>query len=40
MLSILQDDHDYGKNDGGAEYPNKQGSQQLFLDFLDEPKDR
>ncbi|WP_339745716.1 alkaline phosphatase D family protein [uncultured Rubinisphaera sp.] len=31
------DDHDYGKNDAGIEYPQKAGSQQLFLDFLDEP---
>lgn len=31
------DDHDFGMNDGGAEYPSKQGSQQLFLDFFDEP---
>lgn len=29
------DDHDYGLNDGGAEYPLKKESQQLFLDFLD-----
>jgi alkaline phosphatase D len=29
------DDHDYGVNDGGAEYPTKVASQELFLDFLD-----
>lgn len=28
------DDHDYGINDGGAEFPKKQEAQQLFLDFL------
>jgi alkaline phosphatase D len=28
------DDHDYGVNDGGAEYPKKDESQQLFLDFF------
>jgi len=28
------DDHDYGKNDAGAEYAYKKESQQLFLDFL------
>ncbi len=28
------DDHDYGVNDGGTEYPEKAASQQLFLDFL------
>src|SRR5436305_1258001 len=27
------DDHDYGGNDAGAEYPKKKESQQLFLDF-------
>jgi alkaline phosphatase D len=29
------DDHDYGKNDLGKEYPYKKESQQLFLDFFD-----
>ncbi len=28
------DDHDYGENDGGAGYPMKEKSQELFLDFL------
>lgn len=28
------DDHDYGDNDAGAEYPLKDVSQKLFLDFL------
>ncbi|SFF36307.1 alkaline phosphatase D family protein [Flavobacterium xueshanense] len=28
------DDHDFGVNDGGAEYPFKRESQQLLLDFL------
>lgn len=32
------DDHDYGVNDGGNSYPKKRESQQLFLDFLDVPK--
>lgn len=31
------DDHDYGVNDGGIEYPEKDIVQQLFLDFLDVP---
>lgn len=31
------DDHDYGKNDAGAEYEFKQESQQNFLDFVDVP---
>ena len=31
------DDHDYGADDAGAEYPRKRESQQLFLDFLQVP---
>lgn len=31
------DDHDYGRNDAGKEYPYKKQSQQLALDFLGEP---
>ena len=33
------DNHDYGKHDGGAEFHLKQVSQQIFLDFFDEPRD-
>jgi alkaline phosphatase D len=33
------DDHDYGANDAGVEYPKKRESQQLFLDFFNEPAD-
>ncbi len=33
------DDHDYGKNDAGVEWEMKKESQQLFLDFLEIPKD-
>ncbi len=33
------DDHDYGGNDVGEEYPKKKESQQAFLDFLQVPKD-
>jgi alkaline phosphatase D len=33
------DDHDYGANDAGAEYPRKDESQQVFLDFFGVPKD-
>ncbi|MDE1208377.1 alkaline phosphatase D family protein [Tenacibaculum larymnensis] len=32
------DDHDYGKNDAGVEFVMKDESQQLFLDFLNIPK--
>ncbi|NIP97178.1 MAG: alkaline phosphatase family protein, partial [Akkermansiaceae bacterium] len=33
------DDHDFGRNDAGAEYPHKAASQQVFLDFFREPAD-
>lgn len=33
------DDHDYGANDAGAEYPRKKESQQIFLDFFGVGKD-
>lgn len=33
------DDHDYGVNDGGAEYPHKVEAQAAFWDWLDEPAD-
>lgn len=32
------DDHDFGANDAGAEYPKKRESQQVFLDFFGIPK--
>ena len=33
------DDHDFGINDGGKSYPKRVESQQLFLDFFNDPKD-
>jgi alkaline phosphatase D len=33
------DDHDYGANDAGAEYPMKVASKAIFLDFFGEPPD-
>ncbi len=33
------DDHDFGPNDGGANYPMRRESQQQFFDWLDEPAD-
>jgi alkaline phosphatase D len=33
------DDHDYGENDGGADYPKRDESQKIFLDFFDEAAD-
>ena len=38
-LLAVWDDHDFGENDAGLEYPAKVESQQIFLDFLDEPQD-
>jgi len=32
------DDHDYGWNDAGKEYPFKEESKQIFLDFFGEPQ--
>lgn len=31
------DDHDYGKNDAGKEYPFKEESKKIFLKFFEEP---
>jgi alkaline phosphatase D len=31
------DDHDYGENDAGKEYPKKEESKNIFLDFWSEP---
>jgi len=33
------DDHDYGVNDGGADYPRRMESQKIFLDFWQEDTD-
>jgi len=33
------DDHDYGKDDSGADYKMRVESQEIFLDFFGEPKD-
>jgi alkaline phosphatase D len=33
------DDHDYGANDAGADYPQREASQQVFLDFFGVPED-
>lgn len=38
-LIATWDDHDYGVNDGGAEYPKKRESKKIFLDFFAEPLD-
>ncbi len=36
-LLATWDDHDYGENDAGGDYPAKVASQKLFLDFFNEP---
>lgn len=38
-LLATWDDHDFGGNDAGANYPMKVESQRLFCEFLDEPTD-
>ncbi|MCB1691818.1 MAG: alkaline phosphatase family protein [Pseudomonadales bacterium] len=38
-IEAIWDDHDYGENDAGRSYREKQASQRLFLDFFDEPQD-
>lgn len=35
----IWDDHDFGENDAGADYPEKEASRQIMLDFWGEPKD-
>lgn len=37
-IIAIWDDHDYGENDAGAEYPQKEASRQIMLDFWGEPK--
>jgi alkaline phosphatase D len=38
-LLATWDDHDYGRNDAGREYPMKGESQDIFLDFFEVPQD-
>ncbi len=38
-LVAIWDDHDYGENDAGGEYPMKEESRRIFLDFWGEPAD-
>ena len=33
----MWDDHDFGENDAGGDYPEKEASRRLFLDFWKEP---
>ncbi len=38
-LLATWDDHDFGMNDAGGDYPKKVESQKIFLDFWEEPQD-
>lgn len=38
-ILAIWDDHDYGENDAGREYPMKEETRRQFLDFFDVPKD-
>ena len=35
----IWDDHDFGENDAGAQYPKKEASRQIMLDYFKVPKD-
>ena len=38
-FEAIWDDHDYGMNDAGVEYPHKKKSKELFLNFWNIPED-
>jgi alkaline phosphatase D len=38
-LAAIWDDHDYGENDAGGDYPMKDASRGLFFDFWQEPSE-
>ncbi len=38
-LMAIWDDHDFGRNDAGREYPGREESRRLMLEFWDEPSD-
>ncbi len=38
-ILAIWDDHDYGANDAGREYPKKAEAKEVFLDFFGEPTD-
>jgi alkaline phosphatase D len=38
-VMAVWDDHDYGANDGGADYPMRVESKRVFLEFFGEPAD-
>jgi len=38
-LAVTWDDHDFGEDDAGGDYPQKEASRQVFFDFWSEPAD-
>lgn len=38
-IMAIWDDHDFGQNDAGKDYPKKEASRQLMLDFWGEPEE-
>ena len=38
-IVAVWDDHDYGEDDAGGDYPMKEQSREIFLDFWNEPDD-
>ncbi len=38
-IVAVWDDHDFGENDAGSDYPMKDQSREMFLEFWGEPKD-
>ncbi len=38
-IAVTWDDHDFGEDDAGGDYPQKEASRQIFLDFWGEPAD-
>ncbi len=38
-LAVTWDDHDFGEDDAGGDYPQKEASRQVFFDFWGEPAD-
>ena len=38
-VAVTWDDHDFGEDDAGSDYPQKEASRQVFLDFWGEPAD-
>lgn len=38
-IAVTWDDHDFGEDDAGGDYPQKETSRQIFFDFWGEPAD-